>query len=984
MPFTYDRAPALGPLNLPAPAAKRDAPSFFADTVPAAFRQENLVTNMLLDDLREAGPSSPMSSEEVLAGIEGTKYAGFLDEFDDVVTTREFDRRKRLIDRELADRQTLADSGVSGFLASMGAGVLDAPSLIPGAAAVRGGSVLASASRVALASGIEAAGTEAALQGMQQTRTAAESAVAIGGSVVLGGILGAGAAVALGRTEAGRAVFAAAAREIDNNVRIVSDIEAGRIVPEAKSGGAAAVAPAANENFLLPTKSAQALLDYTPAGLSFNARMGKSQSAAAKRVGNQLLGNEYAWADIENVNTGASVEYRVKTQVDSAIGRLVTDLDRAKKEAGMTRKEFAERVGRAMDNGDLDENPIVIRMAQDIRRNIVEPETQRLIRAGMLDEQTVALGPLNAKSYFPQVWIADAIDANTPEFMRRMKAFLRKQPEAMKGADEADIDQIAQEITYKLTNQQHQDDPFNVVIGERGPFKERTLHVNPDDFREFLDKDAEHVLERWLRTTTADRELQETFGDRKMLNVIKEVRDEYDALKAAEGTTEAARKKLNKERDAVIGAIEAARDIMRGNYMAEAKQSKLYRAAAVAKSVNVATMLGGMTISAFTDAAKHIMTDGLGAAFSEALPALMKDLRAVSLSSAVRKRLAAEAGIYEKVLASRFTEMADVMNPNARRSPFESFVDNMTKATTRLSGVGLWNQWHKQAVIGVTMNKLGRMAKKADLSEIDATFLRRNNINTATWNKFADHLKAHGEMVDGQLDPHLEAWPMDLKAEFTAMLRKEADTQITTPGIGDKIPSVERNPSLSLATQFKSFALSAWNKTTLVGLQGDQKAFMQASIFATAFGMFVYYLKSLESPKGASDNPGTWIAEGLDRSGMIPMIFEINNMAERLGIPGIYAALGTLGGDTAQTASRYQMRSPLGAAFGPSASLLENMFTLGTLPMRYGNAVAEGKDFNPNSTLRAGRNLIPGGRLPGVRGALDLYIMPELLDEPTY
>lgn len=51
-------------------------------------------------------------------------------------------------------------------------------------------------------------------------------------------------------------------------------------------------------------------------------------------------------------------------------------------------------------------------------------------------------------------------------------------------------------------------------------------------------------------------------------------------------------------------------------------------------------------------------------------------------------------------------------------------------------------------------------------------------------------------------------------------------------------------------------------------------------------GAFLYALKQIESGRPISDNPGTWIAEGLDRSGIFTAAFEIDNALEKAGASG--------------------------------------------------------------------------------------------------
>jgi len=171
----------------------------------AAFRQDNIIGSVF--NRQDIGVSN--SAEEGYASswnnIKGTKYEQHWRSFVDVNNSRMEAARKAQIDMEEDDRRTLAGAGLWGDLASMGMSVFDPTILAPGGGlikAIRGGY---SVSRSALNIGMYAAGgvaaQEAVLQGSQELRPREESAIAVGGGFVLGGLLGAGAAKFLTRAE---------------------------------------------------------------------------------------------------------------------------------------------------------------------------------------------------------------------------------------------------------------------------------------------------------------------------------------------------------------------------------------------------------------------------------------------------------------------------------------------------------------------------------------------------------------------------------------------------------------------------------------------------------------------------------------------------------------------------------------------------------------------------------------------------------------
>jgi hypothetical protein len=127
------------------------------------------------------------------------KYQPHLDRFHDVHNDAAWDARKRQLDRETEDNKALdALPWYQSIPLRITMGALDPTSAAPGLNIIRnvkgGVSIARTAATGAGWAGASAAVQEAELHDTQQTRTATESAVTIGGSVLLGGLIGAGGA----------------------------------------------------------------------------------------------------------------------------------------------------------------------------------------------------------------------------------------------------------------------------------------------------------------------------------------------------------------------------------------------------------------------------------------------------------------------------------------------------------------------------------------------------------------------------------------------------------------------------------------------------------------------------------------------------------------------------------------------------------------------------------------------------------------------
>ena len=122
------------------------------------------------------------------------------------------------------------------------------------------------------------------------------------------------------------------------------------------------------------------------------------------------------------------------------------------------------------------------------------------------------------------------------------------------------------------------------------------------------------------------------------------------------------------------------------------------------------------------------------------------------------------------------------------------------------------------------------------------------------------------------------------------------------------------------------------------------------------------------------NNPGLWIADGLDKTGILSLPFEVSNIAEKLGVPfGITTAAQKIAGDEDQggTVSRYASRNKLGAVLGPTAGMFSDLSTIAE-QLSKGNL----KKSGANALIRE----IPGLSLPGVRTAIHAGVKPSIHD----
>jgi hypothetical protein len=431
MPFdeSFEYAPETG-LRLAEPPVR--APSLL-QTAGAALRTENILGSIASSErLRETldGDFYDIDrSYNVFDDIAG--YEDHSEAFENVFNRKAAAAVKADIDRETRDRQTLAASGWTGFAMTAGASVLDPAILLPGGALVKSGragfAVGRSAVNVGVAAGLGTTAQEIGLQATQETRTAGETALNIGGSVLLGGLLGAGASRLMNAAEAKQAanvLKAAEAPEFDAATDILHQ-ELTAMAGAPQSAGAAA-APVDTLDDLGVAGVAASKVANATAQLNPILRTITSPSTAVRKVASLMMetpvylrknlsgaGDTAAETAMHEFTRGAVVKALEAQQTAYMVARKAGN--------AMTRKEFREAVGKAMRRGDVSEIPGVTEAAQAWRANVIEPLKQRAIEAGMLPAD---VNVKTAASYFTRMWNRPAIEANEGEFRSIVRNWL--------------------------------------------------------------------------------------------------------------------------------------------------------------------------------------------------------------------------------------------------------------------------------------------------------------------------------------------------------------------------------------------------------------------------------------------------------------------------------------------------------------------------------------------------------------------------------
>lgn len=982
MPFIPDPTsaiplgPAVDPVAAPAgPRAGSPAPSILG----AAFRQSNPVVaaaDLIGEAMAPTDMSPAISPGALLDSIEGTSYWEYRSQFYGLRTEGQVARLKEKIDSERADRETLDRAGGLGVAADIFAGLLSPETLIPGVGLAGTGGAIAKGARVALIAGAGTASSEAVLQADQATRTAGESITNIGGSAILTGGLGMGIASLLARSEAGRAALKATAAEVDGLAR-APDLVAAKTAM-ANDLSAAAVRDLDLEDVTLRGGFASKAKPWiNPGWLNLGAQLTSSPSAKVRDLARRTLEIPAIFRGADDVGSGVSIESLTKVDRDRARIATYTALDdayrSAAREAGFTRGQVSAGVAHAMRRGDTHAVP-AIQKASEKLRGVINDLTNRAARAGLYGAEVKSVDdliPLGAKTYFPRMWDRQQMLTRRTEWINRVAKDLEAH-----GTDVQTARHVAEETHAKMTDLQNPFGGFDPIVVDRGPLKERTLNINDLDYQDFLNSDAEEVLNAWTNYMSARVNAAEAGLDAKGIATLEnEINREYDALIEAAGS-ERAKAGLANRRDRDLEGLRAGMREIQGTGPAQKLAgTPLGKLVGAVQNVNYITILGNHMLSSIPDMVKVGMTAGFTGVARDSGPALMRGLKTTfGMRPAASKLadLAEDFGVAEHILQSRFMGL-ELGTFDMQQSTAEKALKWASGAVSRFSGMDAMTQAGKEIAGAGLMRIVHKSALAGEATEEVADIFRRANVNATMRRRILDAIAEHAEPAGGTIDPNFDVWPnQDLARQARAIFRAELDMIVVSPGKADKPLWAIENPLIGIVLQFKSFFLAGNARILSVMAQMPAHKATQQAFGMIAAGSMVEVLKRYQSGRDLPESFNDLVAAEVDRSGVLSYLMEANNIAEALGIPGVYAALGA-----ESKSSRYAARGIVGTIAGPSLGMVENLASLSVAGGQAFTAdTEEARSSARQQVVRRSMKMLPGGELPVAKSLLDIWVQP--------
>jgi hypothetical protein len=407
--------------------------------------------------------------------------------------------------------------------------------------------------------------------------------------------------------------------------------------------------------------------------------------------------------------------------------------------------------------------------------------------------------------------------------------------------------------------------------------------------------------------------------------------------------------------EADIRDLEAVRDRLRGTYGIPDNPGGLAaRAQRVVMDLNYLRLLGGMTISAIPDLGRTVMAHGITRVFKDGIVPMVQDFKQFRLA-AKEAKLAGTA--LDMVLDTRAMSIADVMDDYGRWSKFER---GLTAATSKFGLVSLmapWNSALKQFVGIVSQTRtLEAIENFSKATAKEKTRLASLGISPEMAQRIGQMYAKHGEESGNLKWANTVKWEDKEAADtFRAHLAKEIDTTIVTPG--QERPLWMSKGIGRMIGQFRSFNISSAQRVMMSGLQRRDMATLNGAAMMVGLGMVAYFLKA-DHERIEKADVGTWIKEGVDRSGLLGWMMDVNGIVEKTTRGAI--GVSRLTGGPQMT--RYASRGVLESLLGPTAGAI-------TTGAQIVGSAATGEWTEADS--KAVRRMLPLQNLIGLKHAFD-------------
>ena len=387
---------------------------------------------------------------------------------------------------------------------------------------------------------------------------------------------------------------------------------------------------------------------------------------------------------------------------------------------------------------------------------------------------------------------------------------------------------------------------------------------------------------------------------------------------------------LIKERDQVLGDLEAAIELIRGTY---GLPSNPHAWSSVAmrtmKHYNALTMLTGFA-AAIPDVARNVMTSGIKRGFKTQFEMFSDFLDGGTIYKMGKKEAQSFGEAVDMITGQRAMLFADVGDMFGLSSKMEGTMGKLS--SFNFMYINLMSRWTEMAKSMASVTIGSRILEdsikwgKGTLTDKWKTALASSGIDEQMAKRIAVQFEKHGEKTKHNFMANTAKWDDELAVDaFGAALNKDINTTIVTPGLGDT-PLWMSTELGSTFAQFKKFAMSSTQRMLMRGMQEKDLDFMFGALLLMGSGMLidkVYH--EFRFNRDYSKVPfSTKLLNAFDRSGLAGIYTDINKAIETLSDNRI--GMGPLLGENRPYGSSARWKA--GTIAGPTGGQIYNIFDI--------------------------------------------------------
>lgn len=958
------------------------------------------------------------------------EIAGYEDYYDSLIKTRSYAEMKDKlysISRERQEKvsadENWGKSAIAGLLDPIGwtVGALATGGIgLAGKAGltanVVGRGVLGQAAKGAAVGAGQVAGTEAILQGTQDTRTLTESALYTGVGAVGGGALG-----AIGKlfkdssyNQALRAAFKGEQdtginvirdpkilNEINNRIHsgtitnlegipvrpkplnVVSVVESSpvntQVIAETEVSrfvGNAMRATEDNEFTWIPedtTVKGLGIFGKVAAVVNPSLNLLRSELPSVRKFTNELVDHAFELVGHSKGKVSRSLEGVIdftSSTYKKNISDAVVEAEKGLKSAGvkMGHDDVSIAIQRAVITGEA-EHPAIATAANKIRKVMDDID-------GKMNVISKTTGVSYKNIFEPLLFNKAFVRNNSPEFVQeiraKLKPFIEKMTAEQTSALEASLEKTNRRITgiasddladawaRRIYEDITSTDPknFGVLKAERttGVSKEIDveLPLEAKDFAKWYDGNLDGFTNKIIDRNVPRIEAYYKFGGYKFEDAIAPIRKEMEALKAANPQLSAELERGFKT------------ELNQLKYMYDQIMNEPKFNSSVGNHISdgllklgSAQMLGSALLSSLTDSARMMFAGGVENVFSRNLS---RHINVADLKAS-KTELKQISSLLEDVMNNRSNSMAGLImryaDDGSKSAAFSNAMTSVSDFSMKASLLPYWTKVMKVESGYKIADKVfaggDKLLTGKALTDKEVRYFSKMGLTNDDLTRIATHIKDEGKI-------NFANWDEDLYKTFSTALIRKVDQTITTPKTGDLPQFMTQNPVGRFAFQFGSFAFAQFNQFIVPGLQRAEVEWLMTLGGIAALSYAQIQIKSVlngsKVPETWKGNDG-WAMKIIDDMGFVSPLTMVWDKAGGL-VPPISrdSLLGV-----SQERRPQSIKERLADAAGPVGRTAENIVNL-LEPLN------EDKDFDAR-TLHSARALMPMQNLWYAKGILN-------------